>query len=70
LKEFGAEPTQYDSRSIFVVDFMPQGLYNWLLLMEARHYKSRFLRRYGSEYFLKVKVGKTKAAPPAMLARA
>jgi ubiquinone/menaquinone biosynthesis C-methylase UbiE len=59
LTEFGAPPVQFDSRSIFVVDFLPRSVYNWLLLMEARHYKSRFLRRYGSEYFIKAKVNKT-----------
>jgi ubiquinone/menaquinone biosynthesis C-methylase UbiE len=59
LDEFGAQPVQYDSRSIFVVDFLPRSVYNWILLMEAKHYKSRFLRRYGSEYFLKAKVDKS-----------
>jgi ubiquinone/menaquinone biosynthesis C-methylase UbiE len=58
LSELGASLIQYDSRSIFVVDFLPRGLYNWLLLMEARHYRSRFLRRYGSEYFIKARVDK------------
>jgi ubiquinone/menaquinone biosynthesis C-methylase UbiE len=67
LSQFGAKPVQYDSRSIFVVDFLPRGVYNWLLLMEARHYKSRFLRRYGSEYFIKARVEKTNLGPKIRL---
>jgi ubiquinone/menaquinone biosynthesis C-methylase UbiE len=65
LRDFGAKEVQYDSRSIFVVDFLPRGIYNWLLLMEARHYRSRFLRRYGSEYFIKARVDKTNQAAKA-----
>ena len=67
LSEYGAQPVQHDSRSIFVIDFLPPKLYNWLLLMEARHYKSRFLRRFGSEYFIKAKVDKSRFGASAKI---
>ena len=58
LRELQAVPIQFDSNNIFIVDFLPRGIYEWLVRTERKHYKSRFLRRYGSEYFIKARVQK------------
>jgi ubiquinone/menaquinone biosynthesis C-methylase UbiE len=57
LREAGALPIAFDSHSIFALDFMPKSVYRKILLLERKYYKSRFLRRYGSEYFIKARVG-------------
>jgi ubiquinone/menaquinone biosynthesis C-methylase UbiE len=58
LRELGAVPIQFDAKNIFVIDFLPHRMYEWLVRTERKHYKSGFLRRYGSEYFIKAKVEK------------
>ena len=58
LNEIGATPIQFDANHIFVVDFLPSRLYKWIVRTERKYYKSRFLRRFGSEYFIKATVSK------------
>ena len=63
LRRAGAIPVQFDANHIFVIDFLPRRLYHWIVKMERKHYHSRFLRRYGSEYFIKATVRKDGPMP-------
>ena len=60
LSELGGEIVGYDSSNMFVLDFLPKCLYQQLRRVEMKHYKGKFLRKYGADLKLKVKIRKTK----------
>lgn len=64
LSRLGAEIVAYDSDSIFLIDFLPRTLVQWMRAMEMKYYRSRFLRKYGAE--LKIRARITKAGEMTM----
>ena len=56
LKILGAEIVDYDSVNIMVVDFIPAFLLNKIRIKETKYKKDMFLKKFGSDYFIKAKI--------------
>jgi hypothetical protein len=56
LSSLGAVILDYNSYNIFLIDFLPKKFLFWLERFERKNYKSRFLRKYGADYFIKAQL--------------